>query len=53
MKYSAKHLRYNGTFWTCILSRWQGCECSKESKEVEIHQEKRPTLKEIKEGAVW
>lgn len=53
MKYRAKHLKFNGTFWTCVLERWEGCECTSESKKVEIHQVKRPSLKEIKEAVIW
>lgn len=53
MKYQAKHLRWNGEFWTCTLERWEGCECNKQSKKVEIHQVKRPSLSEIKNCAVW
>jgi len=54
MTYRAKKLRFNGTFWTCQLEYWEGhCECAKQIKEVEIHQEKRPSLKEIKECVIW
>lgn len=53
MNYRARQLKFNGTFWTCILEYWTGCECSKQKKEVEIHQVKRPSLKEIKDCAGW
>lgn len=52
MKYRAKHLKFNGTFWTCTLEWWEECECNKQSKKVEIHQVKRPSLIEIKECAI-
>lgn len=48
MIYSARKLRWNGLFWTCILEWHDGCVCSKMSKEVEIHQVKRPSLEIIK-----
>lgn len=54
MKYKAKHLRFNGTFWTATLIRWDGvCECTAESKKVVIPQEKRPSLAVIKSCANW
>lgn len=53
MKYSVKHLRWKGTFWECTLMRWKGCECTAESTKVVIHKERRPSLKEIKDCAVW
>lgn len=53
MKYRAKHLKFNGKFWTCILERWEGCECSKETINVEINQTKKPSLLEIKKAAIW
>lgn len=53
MKYSVKHLKFNSTFWTCDLEYWTGCECSKQTKKVEIHQVKRPSLKEIKDSVIW
>lgn len=52
MKYRAKHLRWNGEFWTCILEWWEYCECNKQSKKVLIRQEKRPSLSEIKASAI-
>lgn len=53
MNYSVKHLRFNGTFWTCELSRWEGCVCTSKTIKVEIHQVKRPSLLEIKNCAIW
>ncbi len=53
MKYSAKHLRYKGSYWECTLERWEGCQCNSESIKVVILQEKRPNMKEIKENANW
>lgn len=53
MKYRAKHLRFNGTFWTCVLERWEGCECNSEAVNVLIRQEKKPSLEDIKKAAIW
>lgn len=53
MKYSAKHLRWKGDHWECTLMRWTGCECNAEATKVLIHQEKRPSLAEIKDCAIW
>lgn len=53
MKYSVKHLRYKGDHWECTLERWEGCQCNSEATKVLIHQEKRPTLLEIKSCAIW
>ena len=53
MRYSAKHLRFKGTHWECTLERWEGCRCNSEAVKVLVHKEKRPTLKEIKDCAVW
>jgi len=53
MKYSAKHLRYKGSYWECTLERWEGCQCNSESVKVLIHQEKRPSLAQIKDCAIW
>lgn len=52
-KYSAKHLRWKGEYWECTLMRWSGCECNAESTKVLIRQEKRPSLKDIKDCAIW
>lgn len=51
MKYRVKHLRFNGTLWTCTLEWWEECECNKQSKKVEIHQVNRPSLLIIKDRA--
>lgn len=53
MNYRVKKLKYNGSFWVCILERWTGCECSKETTNVEINQIKKPSLLEIKNSAIW
>ncbi len=54
MNYAVKKLKFNGTFWTCQLLYWEGyCQCAAKTKEVSIHQEKRPTLAIIKECAIW
>lgn len=53
MKYSAKHLRWKGDHWECTLERWEGCQCNSEATKVEIWQEKRPSLADIKNCAVW
>jgi hypothetical protein len=53
MKYSAKHLRWKGGYWECTLERWTACQCNSESTKVLIYQEKRPSLTQIKDCAIW
>lgn len=53
MKYSAKHLRWKGEYWECILERWNGCQCNSEAVKVLIRQEKKPSLEDIKKAAIW
>ena len=47
MKYKVKSLEKVNDKWRFVISYWEGCICSAQTKEGEIQQERRPTLKEI------
>lgn len=50
-KYKVLNLTNKGnSLWTATVEKWQGCYCSKTSKEVEIISDRMPGLKEAKEA---
>jgi len=51
MNYEVKNLRLAGNRWKCTLQFWEGCKCGGfEDVEVEVFQERRPTLAVIVEA---